>query len=68
MKLYVATVKPCKNNKLILEGYRNKKTDSGWQKVYASACIKDNNVPSSYYVGACIDLVYDIEQKAFKEK
>lgn len=68
MKVYVATVKQCKNNKLMLEGYRNKKTDDKWVKVYCSACIRDVGLPREYYVGSCIDIVYDVDEKVFKEK
>lgn len=68
MKLYVATVKNVRNNKLLLEGYRNRKKDDVWKKEYASVCIMNNNYPFTYYIGACVDVVWDAENKCFKEK
>lgn len=68
MKIYVATVRQCKNDKLLLEGYRNRKRDAGWKKEYVSVCIRDNHVPMSYYIGSAIDVIWDSDNKCFREK
>lgn len=68
MKIYVATVRNAKNDKLILEGYRNRRVQGNWTKEYASVCIKNNDYPFSYYIGACVDVVWDGDNKCFKEK
>ena len=68
MKIYVATVRPCKNKKEILEGYRNRRKEDQWKKEYASVCIADSGLPHELYVGACIDVIWDAERKCFKEK
>ena len=68
MKIYVATIRHAKNGKLILEGYRNRRIDNGWKKEYASVCIRDDSLPSSYYVGSCLDVIWSPDDKCFKEK
>lgn len=68
MIIYVATVRNAKNDRLILEGYRNRKVDGNWKKEYASCTIKDTGLDRAFYIGSKLDVVWDKENKCFKEK